>query len=347
MESELQETIGQIKSLKRKFGKELVILTHHYQRPEIVELGDYVGDSYALCKKAHQLDARYIVFCGVRFMAESAEILRRDFQMVFHPEPFSGCPMADMAEGEDVQRAFEELDEVWGKNSYIPVVYMNSSAEVKSLSGERGGIICTSSNADKIVSFVFSQKKKVIFIPDEYLGFNTYRKLGKDMSKLAYWDFSLPLGGNTPDELVKREYLVWKGYCHVHTFFSREHILAAREKHKGCRIVVHPECRPEVVELSDASGSTEFIVKYIADSSPGSTVIVGTELNLVRRLAASYNDRRVFELARSMCPNMFKITLAKLKTTLESIPDKNRVLLPENVKKHSREALKRMLDTAG
>ncbi|MCX7944694.1 MAG: quinolinate synthase NadA [Deltaproteobacteria bacterium] len=347
MDLEADKLIDDIKKIKKELGGELIILTHHYQRPEIVELGDEVGDSYLLCKKAFQSEAKYIVFCGVRFMAESAEILRRDSQRVFHPDPFSGCPMADMSESGDVIRAFNELDDVWGKDAFVPVVYMNSSAEVKSIAGRRGGIICTSSNADKIISHVFSMGKKVIFIPDEYLGFNTYKRLGRGLENIAFWDFSLPLGGNKADELRKKDFVLWKGYCHVHTFFTREHVLEARRKFKGCRIVVHPECKPEVVDNADASGSTEYIVRYVRESPVNSTIIIGTELNLVRRLANIYKDRNIFELARSMCPNMFKITLSKLKVTLENIPNKNRVELPDDIKEYSREALSRMLNIVG
>lgn len=341
------ELTQEIINLKKNLGKDLILLTHHYQRPEIVALGDEVGDSYQLCKKAYESSAKYIVFCGVRFMAESAEILRKETQMVFHPEPFSGCPMADMAEGEDVIRAFEELDEVWGKDSYIPVVYMNSSAEVKSLAGMRDGIICTSSNADKIVSYVFQKGKKVIFIPDEYLGINTFNKLSGDLREVSYWDYSLPYGGNNPDDLRLKKYIIWKGYCHVHTFFNKEHIKKAREDFKGCKIVVHPECNPEVVNLADASGSTEFIVRFVKETPAGSTIVIGTELNLIRRLAALYKDKIIVELARSMCPNMFKITLNKLKTSLEKLPEANRVIVPENVKEYSRLALERMLKIVG
>lgn len=334
----------EIKNLKARFGKDLIILTHHYQRPEIVSLGDEVGDSYILCKKAYQSDAKYIIFCGVRFMAESAEILRKDSQMVFHPDPFSGCPLADMATEEDVQRAFDELDEVWGKDSYLPVVYINSSAEVKSICGKKGGIICTSSNADKILRFVMSMGKKVVFLPDENLGYNTYIKISKDLSRVTYWDYSLPYGGNKPDELKKADFIIWRGYCHVHTFFRKEHILSARDRYKGCRIVVHPECNPEVVQLADATGSTEFIVKYVSEAPAGSTIIIGTELNLIKRLSDTFKDKNIFELSRSMCPNMFKITLSKLKNTIENIPNINRVEVSEKVKYYSREALKRMLD---
>jgi quinolinate synthase len=341
---DLKREIGEIKS---KFGSDLIILTHHYQRPEIVELGDEVGDSYILCKKAYNSKARYIVFCGVRFMAESAEILRRDNQMVFHPDPFSGCPMADMAESEDVIRAFSQLDEIWGKGSYIPVVYMNSSAEVKSLVGMRDGVVCTSSNADRIVSYALNKGKKVIFLPDEYLGYNTFVKMGLKSSILAYWDYSQEFGGNQPDDMRNKSYVVWKGYCHVHTNFSVEDIESARARFKNCKIVVHPECKPEVVRSADASGSTEFIVNYVKDAPSGSTIVIGTELNLVRRLAQKFKDKTIVELKRSMCPNMFKITLSKLRNTLVNLPDLNRVELSSEVKEYSRLALKRMLEIVG
>jgi len=347
MSLKLEDLKREIREIKSKFGRDLIILTHHYQRPEIVELGDEVGDSYILCKKAYDSEARYIVFCGVRFMAESAEILRRDNQMVFHPDPFSGCPMADMAESEDVIRAFSQLDEIWGKGSYIPVVYMNSSAEVKSLAGMRDGVVCTSSNADRIVSYALSKGKKVIFLPDEFLGYNTFVKMRLDRSILAYWDYPESFGGNNPNDLKRKSYVIWKGYCHVHTNFSIEDIENARRRFENCRIVVHPECKPDVVQSADASGSTEFIVNYVKNATPGTTVVVGTELNLIRRLAEEFKDRTIVELKRSMCPNMFKITLSKLRNTLVNLPDLNRVELSSEVKEYSRLALKRMLEIVG
>lgn len=347
MNLENDTIIRQILDIKKLYSKDLIILSHHYQRPEIVYVGDYVGDSYLLCRKAFESDAKYIVFCGVRFMAESAEILRKDNQQVYHPNPFSGCPMADMAEAEDVIRAFAQLEEIWGRDSFVPVVYMNSSAEVKSIAGEIGGIVCTSSNAEKIISSVFSQGKRVLFIPDEYLGVNVFNRMGIDRTYLAFWDYSLDLGGNEADELKSKKYVVWKGYCHVHTFFTPEHVVSARKNFKDCKIVVHPECRPEVVALADAVGSTEFIVRYVENAPVGSTIIIGTELNLIRRLAAEYRDKRILELARSMCPNMFKITTTKLLNTLTLFPEQNRVVIPNDTKEYSRLALTRMLELTG
>lgn len=347
MNLENDAIIRQILDIKKSYGRDLIILSHHYQRPEIVYVGDYRGDSYLLCRKAFESDAEYIIFCGVRFMAESAEILRRENQKVYHPDPFSGCPMADMAEVGDVIRAFEYLNEIWGRDTFVPVVYMNSSAEVKSVAGKIGGIICTSSNADRIISHVFSKDKRVIFLPDEYLGINTFNRMNIDRSYLAFWDYSLDFGGNDPDELKRRRYVVWKGYCHVHTFFTPQHIISARRNFKDCKIVVHPECSPEVVALADAVGSTEFIVRYVENASTGSTIIIGTELNLVRRLASYHRDKRILDLARSMCPNMFKITTSKLLNTLTLFPDQNRVVVPQEVKEYSRLALTRMLEVAG
>ncbi len=347
MNRDKEPVLDKITEIKKTYGKDLIILTHHYQRPEIVSIGDERGDSYVLCKKAYESDAEYIVFCGVRFMAESAEILRKENQKVYHPDPFSGCPMADMADVEDVLNAFNQLNDVWGKDSFVPVVYMNSSADVKSLAGKFGGIICTSSNAEKIISYVLSKGKKVFFIPDEFLGVNTFNRLKISESYLGYWDYSIDFGGNIPDELRGKRYIVWKGYCHVHTFFTPEHIRVARERYKDCKIVVHPECKPEVVNLADAAGSTEFIVKYVENAPSGSTVIIGTELNLIRRLSDTHKDKRILELARSMCPNMFKITLSKLLNTLTYFPEQNRVIVSEEVKGYSRLALRRMLDIIG
>lgn len=338
-----EELARRVREAKVRLGGNCLILTHHYQRPEIVALGDARGDSLGLSRLAASSGARHIVFCGVRFMAESAAVLARGGQTVHHPDPFSGCPMSDMADVEDVERAASELDDACGAGAWLPVTYVNSSAEVKALTGRMGGACCTSSNAEKIVRWALGGGKKVLFLPDENLGANTGARLGVDPREIVRWDYSLPSGGNDPDALRSARVILWKGYCHVHTLFTAAQVDDVRARFTGARVIVHPECSPEVVTRAGESGSTEFMVRYVESAPPGSTVVVGTELNFVRRLAAEHPDRRVVELARSMCPNMFKITLAKLLATLEGLPDANLVTVPEDVRRDARDALDRML----
>lgn len=332
-----------VREAKARLGADCLILTHHYQRPEIVAAGDARGDSLGLSRLAASSAARFVLFCGVRFMAESAAVLAREGQTVHHPDPFSGCPMSDMADIEDLERAARELDETCGPDGWLSVTYVNSSAEVKALTGRRGGACCTSSNAEKVVRWALSQGRRVLFLPDENLGTNTAARLGIASADIVRWDYSLPFGGNDPDALRSARLLLWKGYCHVHTLFSVTQVEEARKRFPGAMVIVHPECSLDVVARADESGSTEFMVRRVESAPPGSTVVVGTELNLVRRLASEHPDRRVVELARSMCPNMFKITLAKLLATLEGLPGANLVTVPEDVRRDARLALDRML----
>jgi len=339
-----EETAAKIIQIKQRYGRSLVILTHHYQRPEVVQIGDVRGDSLGLSRYAASSGVENIVFCGVRFMAESAAILAQPGQKIFHPDPFSGCPMSDMAELEDVERVLGELDEFFGGDACLPVTYVNSSADVKAVTGKRGGICCTSSNAELIVKRMLSTGKRLLFIPDEFLGRNTANKLGLKSDEVVLWDFSEPLGGNTEKQLKDSRLILWKGYCHVHTYFRPEHVLAARKNHPEAKIIVHPECNPDVVSMVDESGSTEFMVKYVEKAQAGSTIIIGTELNLVNRLAKENPGKNVFGLARSMCPNMFKITLHKVLSTLENLESGEQVTVSGEVKKHAALALRKMLD---
>ena len=332
-----------IRELKRRLGSGLLILTHHYQRPEIVEAGDVRGDSLGLSRTAAESAAARIVFCGVHFMAESAAILAGEGQTVHHPDPMSGCPMSDMADIEDVERAFEELDALLGPGAVVPVTYVNSSADVKAVTGRRDGSCCTSSNAEKVLSWALGTGRKALFLPDEHLGANTAARMGVPPNAIVRWDFSLPLGGNAPGAIEAARLILWRGYCHVHTHFTAAHVAAARARFPGARVIVHPECRPEVVDAADEAGSTERMVRYVAAQPAGSVIVVGTELNLVRRLAAEHPDRTVVELARSMCPNMFKITLAKLRATLEGLPGAHVVTVRDEVRLPARAALDRML----
>jgi quinolinate synthase len=337
------EILAAISALRAARGPDLVILTHHYQRPEIVAVGDVRGDSLALAVAASRHPAKHIVFCGVHFMAESAAILARPQQTVQLPDLKAGCQMADMVSVEAVELAYAELAEVVPPRSVLPVVYVNSDAELKAWCGWRGGLTFTSANARAALSWAFARADKVFFFPDQYLGRNVGEQLGLTAEDMVVWDPEEPLGGLQPRELRRARLLLWQGYCHVHTRFRVEHLQAARETWPGARIVVHPECLPEVVAAADACGSTGFIVRYVATSPPGSTILIGTEINLVRRLAQEFPDRQVLELAYSLCPNMFRLTPKKLLTTLENLGEHQVVRVPPAIREGARLALRRML----
>jgi len=334
--------------LKDELGEKLVILAHHYQRPEIVEAGHFRGDSFELSVlAAEQAKAEFIIFCGVHFMAESARIVARPGQRIFHPNLNSGCPMADMATGAQMKRALEELSQALPKeDSLIPVAYMNTNAAVKALCGDGGGLVCTSSNANKAFRWAFERGERILFVPDEHLGRNTGNALGIPKEQMLLYDPAKPLGGQDEESLRSAKILLWKGYCHVHTWYRPEHIEEARKNYPDCRVVVHPECDETVVGLSDAVGSTSYIVRYVQEAAPGDTIVIGTEVNLTSRLAYEYPDRKVIPLSRSLCPNMFRISMEKLRDTVQSLPDMNEIVLDEDVISGARLAMERMLALA-
>lgn len=340
-----EELMDAIRAQKAALGQELLILTHHYQRPEIVSLGDFRGDSFGLSQQAAaNREARHIVFCGVHFMAESAAILAQPHQTVQIPDPQAGCLMADMVALEAVEMAWDELAGVIDITGLIPLVYMNSEAALKAFCGRRGGLVCTSANARLALGWGLSKGERVFFFPDQHLGRNTGYQLGLSPEDMVVWDPEAPLGGNRPEELRRARLILWDGHCHVHTRFQPEHVFAMRQAFPQAKVVVHPECTAEVVCLADACGSTGFIVKYVHDAPPGATIIIGTEINLVHRLASEYRDRQVLDLAYSLCPNMFKITLDKLLAALDHPGERHVVTVPEEMRHHARIALNRMLD---
>ncbi|MBN2496438.1 MAG: quinolinate synthase NadA [Deltaproteobacteria bacterium] len=334
-----------IRDLKKRWGPELILLAHHYQRPEVAALGDRLGDSYELARDARDArEARFIVFCGVRFMAEAAEVLRRDEQVVLHPEPSAGCPLADFASVEQATEAWRGLSEILGDESALmPLVYMNSSAGMKAFTGARGGAVCTSSNAPRAFEWGLRQRRAVLFMPDEHLGRNTCRKLGLAPREIVLYDPYTPGGGLEPERIRAARAVLWKGYCHVHTAFTVEDVAWAREKHPEGRILVHPECPEPVVACVDGSGSTSYLVREVAAAAPGSTLIIGTEVSLVDRLAAEHADRKVLPLRRSLCFNMSRITLAHVRAVCEALPGGEPLCLPEEVKRDAFKALERML----
>ena len=340
-----KDMIDKIIKIKQELGNQLVILTHHYQRKEIIDLGDHRGDSFGLSQKAAQDEnAKYIVFCGVHFMAESAAILAKNHQTVQIPDMNAGCWMADMADSYLVEKAWNDVTAIVGENIVTPLVYMNSDAFIKAHCGKNNGAVCTSSNASKAFEWAFKQKEKIFFFPDEHLGRNTGNHLGIPANEMIVWDSEKPLGGNSEQDIKKAKVFLWKGYCLVHTRFTTDDMESMRKKFSDAKIVVHPECTQEVVKASDAVGSTSFIVKYVAQALPGSTIIIGTEINLIKRLAMEYPDKTILPLKDSLCPNMYKINLKNLLNCLENIGKTNIVTVDETIKKDAFIALENMLN---
>ncbi len=342
---------ARILARKAELGDQLVVLTHHYQRREIVALGDYAGDSYALSKIASQQDAEYIVFCGVHFMAESAEILSQPHQKVYLPNPLAGCPMADMAQIGNVLYAWDALNKAVPDSKIIPISYMNSTADLKAFCGENDGAVCTSSNAEKAFKWAFERGEKIFFFPDEHLGTNTANTLGIPKDQIAIWDYKdRKLGGNGVADLQRARVILWKGYCHVHTTFRTEYIEKMRREIPDIKIIVHPECPEDVVQAADASGSTKFIVDYVTNAPAGSSIAIGTEINLVDRLAHTFNDKKIYELSGNtcaMCVNMYRTTLNDLAWCLENLDSIQPITIPDDIVRNARIALSRMLEIQG
>lgn len=346
-ETSVEELKERVLASKKKLGEKAIILAHHYQRREIVELGDAVGDSYGLSKiAAAQKGVEYIFFCGVHFMAEAADILSGDNQTVFLPNPLAGCPMADMAEMTDVMEAWKTLERFGGDKKIMPISYMNSAAGLKAFTGEHGGLICTSSNADAAYKYGFANKEKLFFFPDEHLGHNTGIKYGLRPEEMVIWDFSEAQGGLTDEQLERARVILWKGHCHVHTNFKPEHVDQVREKYPGSKIVVHPECPHEVVKKADANGSTSFIVKFVEEQPEGSVIAIGTEINLINRLAHQYPNKKIFELSGQTCPvcaNMYRTTVNDLAYCMENFKDIKPIRVSDKIKVNAKLALERML----
>ncbi len=339
-----EEIFRRIADAKRRRGEELCILGHYYERDEVVRFADHQGDSFELAKAGAATRARWIVFCGVRFMAEASVILSRPGQRVFLPDMDAGCPLSDMAAADQVEAAWASLEEAGVAGDFVPVTYMNSSAELKAFCGRRGGMVCTSSSARRAFERVFEEGKRLFFFPDENLGLNTLRAIaGGEEAGAAIWDPYAARGGVDSARLQSDKALLWKGHCHVHTFFSKEHVSAARVSYPGCSVIVHPECRPEVVEAADGSGSTSFIKDFAESAAAGSTVVIGTEINMVSRLAKAMPEKRIVPLASSTCPNMYRISPAKLLWTLENLGEVNEIFVPEDVVFDAKAALDRML----
>jgi quinolinate synthase len=343
-DNSLDERIGEAKA---RLGRDVVILGHHYQRDEVVKFADFRGDSLKLSYQAAEADGRYIVFCGVHFMAESADILRREHQAVILPDLNAGCSMADMADIGQVEACWGELSSVGGLK-VIPITYMNSTAEIKSFTGEHGGAVCTSSNAAVVMKWAYERGKKVLFLPDEHLGRNTAFRIGIPLDQMIVWDPYEEFGGNSPEAIRAARVILWKGYCSVHQRFTPRHVERVRREHPGIRVVVHPECRFEVTQAADQIGSTEGIISAITASPAGSQWAVGTEIHLVNRLSKELPNHKVMSLDPSVCvcTTMFRITPQHLLWALDNLVAGNivnRISVDERTRHFARVALDRML----
>ena len=343
------ELIARATQAKVALGKRALILGHHYQRDEVIQFADITGDSFKLAQAAAQSEAEFIFFCGVHFMAESADILTSPHQKVILPDLAAGCSMADMATAQQVEACWKELERIGVARSTIPVTYMNSSAAIKSFTGEHGGTICTSSNAQKSLEWALAKGEKVLFLPDQHLGRNTaVLSLGIQLADCVVWNPWKPLGGLTEEEIKGATMILWRGHCSVHGRFTRENVVQMRDRIPGIQVIVHPECTHEVVTAADVIGSTERIIHTVSGSAPGSKWAVGTELNLVARLAAQNPDKEIHFLDKTVCycSTMNRIDLPHLVWAMESLVDGhivNHIKVSEHVAHYSKLALTQML----
>jgi quinolinate synthase len=339
---------------KRRLGRSTVILGHHYQRESVMEYADFRGDSLKLSQLAAAQDgAEFIVFCGVHFMAESADVLRQPHQTVILPDLKAGCSMADMAVIEDVEEAWERLTAVHG-DTIVPVTYMNSSAALKAFCGARGGVVCTSSNARAVLEWAWARKSRAFFFPDQHLGRNTAYAMGVPLEQMAEWDFR-------PEDLNQvnarcfapgTRIILWRGFCSVHTKFTQQQVDEVRVARPGVKVLVHPECPFDVVQAADLVGSTEYIIQQVEKAAPGAKWAIGTEINLVHRLALQHPEQSIQSLQKNVCPcaTMNRIDPAHLLWALENLSEGhvvNRITVPDDVKRDAHVALDRMLALKG
>jgi quinolinate synthase len=344
------ELASRIGIAKTELGPRLIILGHHYQRDEVMRWADVRGDSFGLSRiAAANRDAEYVVFCGVHFMAESADILTGEHQQVILPDLNAGCSMADMADLDSVEEAWDAIAEVTDIERVIPITYMNSSAALKAFVGRNGGAVCTSSNARAVLTWALARGEKVLFFPDQHLGRNTGHQLGYTEADMVVWDPRRDLGGLEERQVKEATFVLWKGHCSVHQRFRPAHIAAFRAEHPGGQVIVHPECSQDVVAASDQVGSTDFIIAAVAAAPPGSVLAIGTEIHLVQRLAAEHPDRLIVSLDPLICPcsTMFRIDAAHLAWVLENLVAGvvvNRITVDDATAADARVALQRMLD---
>jgi quinolinate synthase len=355
-----EEMDRRIASARARLGRRLVILGHHYQRDEVIKFADYTGDSYKLAQHvSRHPEAEFIVFCGVHFMAESADVLSGPHQQVILPDLAAGCSMADMADPDQLELCWSDLESILGPPSrarggenratVVPVTYINSAASIKAFCGERGGVVCTSSNAAGTLKWAWERGDKVLFLPDQHLGRNTAFGLGVPLDDMVVWDPAEIFGGLDPDAVKRARIILWKGHCSVHTRFTARQIENIRSQHPGVRVIVHPEVPWDVVQAADDAGSTEYIIKTVSQSPAGSTWAVGTEIHLVNRLARQVAPERIvlsLDQFGCLCSTMFRVSPNHLLWTLEGLVDgvvRNRIVVPDDRKHWTRVALDRML----
>jgi len=350
---------------KQTLGKRLVILGHHYQQDAVIEFADFTGDSFELSRKAaEQKEAEYVVFCGVRFMAESADILTPERVRVVLPDLGAGCSMADMANLDQTLECWAQLEDTCPDQRIVPITYMNSSAAIKAFVGEHGGAVCTSSNCRNVLEWALKadketgrqgdkeKKTKILFFPDQHLGRNTAFAMGYSLDRMVVWDPREELGGNDPQKLKEADFVLWKGHCSVHQLFRPEHVDQVREKFPEMKVIVHPECRFEVVQKADQVGSTAYIVKQIEAAPPGSQWAVGTEVHLINRLAHQHPDQKIIVLSdwQCLCTTMYRIDLPHLCWALENLVEGkvvNEIKVDAHTRKWAMVALERMLAIKG
>jgi len=351
-----EEMDARIAAAKAQLGRRLVILGHHYQRDEVIKFADYTGDSFKLARQVStHPDAEFIVFCGVHFMAESADVLSGEHQQVILPDLAAGCSMSDMAAPDQLEQCWNDLEQMGllksgaGLQPCVPVTYINSAAAIKAFCGERGGVVCTSSNAAATLKWAWARGERILFLPDQHLGRNTAYRLGVPLDHMVVWDPNEIWGGLDPDAVSRARIILWKGHCSVHARFTTRQIENVRQQHPGVRVIVHPEVPWDVVQAADDSGSTEYIIKTVSESPAGSIWAVGTEIHLVNRLAQQLQpDRTVMSLEPfgCLCSTMFRVSPNHLLWVLEGLLDgqvHNRIVVPADQKQWTRVALDRML----
>jgi quinolinate synthase len=348
---------NRIAAARAKLGSQVLLLGHHYQRDEVIRFADFTGDSYKLSKIAAQTEAKYIVFCGVHFMAESADLLGRQdadgntIQQVILPDLNAGCSMADMAEISQVEAVWEALEKIGLTDGLIPLTYMNSTAAIKAFCGERGGLVCTSSNARTAFEWAYERGKRIFFLPDQHLGRNTGHAMGIALEAMPVWDPWALQGGQTKAALEASQIILWKGHCSVHQRFLPSHVDQARAKYPGIQVIVHPECRWDVCQKADALGSTERLIQIVEEAPAGSIFAIGTEIHLVNRLAKRFaaEGKRIITLDDSgcLCTTMYRISPQHLAWALENLVEGrvvNQIQVKRSVKHWARVALDRMLE---
>jgi quinolinate synthase len=349
-----EEMDARILAARKTLGSRVIILGHHYQRDEVIKFADYTGDSYKLAQQVSKHpDAEFIVFCGVHFMAESADVLTAPYQQVILPDLAAGCSMADMADPDQLELCWSDLRQMGlldeGRQACVPVTYINSAASIKAFCGEHGGVVCTSSNAAATLKWAWERGERILFLPDQHLGRNTAYKLGVPLDQMVVWDPHEIWGGLEPDAVKKARIILWKGHCSVHTRFTVRQIENIRAQHPGVRVIVHPEVPWDVVQAADDAGSTEYIIQQVTNSPAGSVWAVGTEIHLVSRLARQVApERTVLSLDQfgCLCSTMFRVSPNHLVWTLEGLVDgvvHNRIVVPDDRKHWTKVALDRML----